>query len=525
MCVLLLWALPPPARALSSGRQLSELLRIAEVAVSLPRSELQSVTFLRYSCRSSEIGRFSVFGGRVWKSLIVFYDSYSLQSWRKWSTAAAAATVTTSSSTSPTEAPPLGSSKQGSQSKALNRTDSDDERRQYWKDQLPDDIIPDFSVDLGENDDRLAWQHHYSEESSPTASDVSQLHTGDGSDSLDILVMHFPGFAAQSLADILAANNGDLFITFEMLTQLELQDDSVPGRHLQSQPQLQPATQNINLGEFPALADGVLSSAEGDMNAQQGLRSQRGIGVEDLFTSRPYGSGGGFRGAAVTDFAAAVRKNAAINPSAQWERLRSDRLSHTGDYPVKGGEKLGGSVPSRVRQSAPVWLETGEAVANMYADLREEARDHARVRNTYFEQARQAYLSGNKALARELAAKGQVHNGLMKDAHNKAGETIFQQRNMSTRSLQNGQSQLLDLHGLHVSEAIPLLKRELAGLRAMARSSHQRVQVLICVGTGHHTKGSRTPARLPVAVEKFLAEDERLPFTEQQPGMLMVVLS
>ncbi|MCO5578796.1 hypothetical protein L7F22_032642 [Adiantum nelumboides] len=438
------------------------------------------------------------------------------------STAAATAAAAETPSPSTIESLPFGSSKPGSQSKISNRTDSDDERRQYWKDQLPDDIIPDFSIDLVESDDRLGWERKYPEENIGVTSD------GDGSDSLDLLVRHFPGFAAQSLAEILAANNGDLFMTFEMLMQLELQDDLVPGRHMLSQPQIQPAMQNINLGEFPALADGLLSSAEGDVNTQQALRSQRGISVEDLFTSRPYQSGGGFRGAAATDFAAAVRKNAAMNASAQWERdrgLRSDRLAPTGDYPVKGGEKLGGSVSNRVRQSAPVWLETGEAVANMYKDLREEARDHARVRNVYFEQARQAYLSGKKALARELAAKGQVHNGLMKDAHSKAGETIFQQRNTSTKSYQDGQSQLLDLHGLHVSEAIPLLKRELAALRATARSSHQRLQVLICVGTGHHTKGSRTPARLPVAVEKFLAEDERLPFTEQQPGMLTVVLN
>jgi hypothetical protein len=43
-------------------------------------------------------------------------------------------------------------------------------------------------------------------------------------------------------------------------------------------------------------------------------------------------------------------------------------------------------------------------------------------------QARQAYLSGNKALAKELSAKGQWHNEQMKAAHSKAGEAIFWQR-------------------------------------------------------------------------------------------------
>lgn len=43
-------------------------------------------------------------------------------------------------------------------------------------------------------------------------------------------------------------------------------------------------------------------------------------------------------------------------------------------------------------------------------------------------QARQAYLTGNKALAKELSAKGQWHNEQMKAAHSKAGEAIYWQR-------------------------------------------------------------------------------------------------
>nr|DAD49165.1 TPA_asm: hypothetical protein HUJ06_019102 [Nelumbo nucifera] len=45
-----------------------------------------------------------------------------------------------------------------------------------------------------------------------------------------------------------------------------------------------------------------------------------------------------------------------------------------------------------------------------------------------FEQARQAYLIGNKALAKELSAKGQLHNAHMKAAHEKAQEAIYRQR-------------------------------------------------------------------------------------------------
>lgn len=87
-----------------------------------------------------------------------------------------------------------------------------------------------------------------------------------------------------------------------------------------------------------------------------------------------------------------------------------------------------------------------------------------------------------------------------------------------------GQERMIDLHGLHVSEAIHVLKNELSVLRSTARAAEQRLQVYICVGTGHHTRGSRTPARLPIAVQRYLLEEEGLDYTEPQPGLLRVVI-
>lgn len=93
---------------------------------------------------------------------------------------------------------------------------------------------------------------------------------------------------------------------------------------------------------------------------------------------------------------------------------------------------------------------------------------------------------------------------------------------MSTNG--RGQERIIDLHGLHVSEGIHVLKRELAVLRNTARSTDQRLPVFICVGTGHHTKGSRTPARLPTAIQRYLLEEEGLDYSEPQPGLLRVVI-
>ncbi|KAG6417067.1 hypothetical protein SASPL_119217 [Salvia splendens] len=136
--------------------------------------------------------------------------------------------------------------------------------------------------------------------------------------------------------------------------------------------------------------------------------------------------------------------------------------------------------------------------------------------------ARQAYLVGNKALAKELSIKGQLHNVQMKAAHGKAQESIFCQRNSDIQT--NGREQMIDLHGLHVSEAIHVLKRELAVMKNAARSMDQRLLVYICVGTGHHTRGARTPARLPTAVQRYLLEEEGLDYSEPQPGLLRVVI-
>jgi hypothetical protein len=72
-----------------------------------------------------------------------------------------------------------------------------------------------------------------------------------------------------------------------------------------------------------------------------------------------------------------------------------------------------------------------------------------------------------------------------------------------------------------VNEAIPILKHELSILRSTARATGERSQLLVCVGTGHHTKGSRTSARLPMAVEQFLL-DQGFHFTQPQAGLLRV---
>lgn len=61
--------------------------------------------------------------------------------------------------------------------------------------------------------------------------------------------------------------------------------------------------------------------------------------------------------------------------------------------------------PKTPTPTAPRVL-TGDAVTRQYQDARSTARDLARLRNMCFMQATQAYLAGNKALAKELGARG-----------------------------------------------------------------------------------------------------------------------
>ena len=103
----------------------------------------------------------------------------------------------------------------------------------------------------------------------------------------------------------------------------------------------------------------------------------------------------------------------------------------------------------------------------------------------------------------------------MKAAHERAAAFIFQERNNS--NVQGG-TPMLDLHGLHVAEAINVLRRELPNFKAAGRVVH------ILVGTGHHTKERVGGARLPSAVAEYL-QNERIRYWEPQPGMLEVNLN
>jgi len=182
-------------------------------------------------------------------------------------------------------------------------------------------------------------------------------------------------------------------------------------------------------------------------------------------------------------------------------------------------------------------VSTGAAVAQDYAQAREAAAQHARARNACFEGATRAFQAGNKAAAKELGRKGRWHNEQMKALHEVAARETFRQRNSGAAAGGRGAPRTIDLHGLHVAEAVRFLAEELEGQRRGAR-------VFVVVGTGHHShytqgKGGGGPAapggggsggrgggaapRLAAAVEAFLAE-RGLAFSSPEAGLLQVTV-
>lgn len=353
-------------------------------------------------------------------------------------------------------------------------------------------------------------------------------------DPVNLLALEFPGFAAENLADIFHANGNDLNMTIEILTQLQLQNYSGPPAHATSQSSSAP---NISMMNFSDHEITKMVSCYTGKEVQQAMSVPGTREEKDSFFSRPKVSADSKTG---IDFAAVVRKGSQHSGQCLYERTGSIDLdwgtnssqfstsSFAEDARMSSGDRIHAYDTAWHTHQLPahMWFDAGKSRADTYSELR-EAQDHAQIWNTYFEKpASPVYFIGNKAIAKEFSAKGQGHNGQMKAVHDRTGKELFFQRNLVTALPNHSQeqTQLIDLHELHESEAIHVLKHELAVLRNTARSRYQQQKVLICIGGGHHTKGSCTPARLPMAVERYLVEDEHLDYSEPQPGMLLVVI-
>lgn len=311
------------------------------------------------------------------------------------------------------------------------------------------------------------------------------------------LAQFFPEFSDRDLRRVLSVTNGDVTAAAAELLAV-LDDDSAPPLPPES-PQPSQA-QTLHRQDIPAPLQDLISfpslSRAADRNVVAAdSRLSPSMGESHVVSSWMKAAAAGLNQLTLPTTRQLPHKALAA-PSAH--------CMHNSTAPL--------SVP---------WVATGSTVSQQYSEARDTAGALARARNVCFEQATLAYQTGNKALAKQLGAKGRSFNDRMKAEHATASARIFSDRNPASanRLSMAGYRHTIDLHGLHVPEALQFLQDKLS-----AATAQQTLTVLyVLVGTGHHTKGSKAAVRLPAAVSAFL-ERKGYTYQEPQPGLLCVDL-
>ena len=182
--------------------------------------------------------------------------------------------------------------------------------------------------------------------------------------------------------------------------------------------------------------------------------------------------------------------------SSSWKSGGGQGQRPSGDRP-----RGGGGTTASVSVARWDWVDSGNNVAKLYSDMREEARVLAIARNKMLEAATQAFRAGQGAQARALSAKGRELCDAMHSKHQECAKAIFASRNPRAR-LQSG---VVDLHGLHCAEAEALLLD--GGLVDSLRTSFGLRHVDVVTGSGNHTLGpQKGRARLLPTVEAVMRD-------------------
>ncbi|XP_066135029.1 NEDD4-binding protein 2 isoform X1 [Saccopteryx bilineata] len=151
-----------------------------------------------------------------------------------------------------------------------------------------------------------------------------------------------------------------------------------------------------------------------------------------------------------------------------------------------------------------------------YDDYRAEAFLHQQKRMECYSKAKEAYRMGKKNVATFYAQQGSLHEQKMKEANHLAAMEIFEKVNASLLP-QN----VLDLHGLHVDEAIEHLMAVLQQKTEEYKQNGGKPYLSVITGRGNHSQGG--VARIKPAVIKYLTSHS-FRFSEIKPGCLKVML-
>ncbi|KAM6362136.1 LOW QUALITY PROTEIN: NEDD4-binding protein 2 [Alca torda] len=151
-----------------------------------------------------------------------------------------------------------------------------------------------------------------------------------------------------------------------------------------------------------------------------------------------------------------------------------------------------------------------------YDDLRAEAFCHQQKRQECWKKAGEAY-HGMKPVAAFYAHQGRLHEQKMKEANHAAAVQIFEKVNTSLLPMN-----VLDLHGLHVDEAVNHLSRVLQEKSEEYQQTGGKPYLCVITGRGSHSQGGVARIR-PAAIRYLTSHNFR--FTEIKPGCLKVMLN
>ncbi|XP_067387232.1 NEDD4-binding protein 2 isoform X2 [Emydura macquarii macquarii] len=151
-----------------------------------------------------------------------------------------------------------------------------------------------------------------------------------------------------------------------------------------------------------------------------------------------------------------------------------------------------------------------------YDDFRAEAFLHQHKKQECLKKAEEAYRMGMKPVATFYAQQGRLHDQKMKEANHDAAVQIFEKVNASLLP-----ENVLDLHGLHVDEAINHLSRVLQEKSHEYKQTGGKPYLCMITGRGNHSQGG--VARIKPAAIKYLTS-HNFRFTEIKPGCLKVML-
>ncbi|XP_040442999.1 NEDD4-binding protein 2 isoform X2 [Falco naumanni] len=152
-----------------------------------------------------------------------------------------------------------------------------------------------------------------------------------------------------------------------------------------------------------------------------------------------------------------------------------------------------------------------------YDDLRAEAFCHQQKRQECLKKAGEAYRMGMKPVAVFYAHQGRLHEQKMKEANHAAAVQIFEKVNTSLLPMN-----VLDLHGLHVDEAVTQLSRVLHEKSEEYQQTGGKPYLCVITGRGSHSQGG--VARIRPAAIRYLT-NHNFRFTEIKPGCLKVMLN